>query len=428
VCQFALAVVYPLYNTAFVRLSAWKQTASVFILPCIKVAAKNVISRWLANTDEARSEGVIFNVEVFHALFVSFSMQGSSSAHTIVALMIIDAVHMWFSFRDIHTILRRLQPMLPHKPEVLSSTNIVSLANGIAEHEPFHGHPVDPNNPHRQGESFTALLKSVCCRLCNRKVGDSSVRSASSSFASGSMKKSKVRHGSAIESGSLFGPSLRSFAGGPLPPELQALSSKDRGILVRRAQKLFFVTEFIALVEYTEVIIPCLFSTVSAWLPAQGASAVELTGVVFFVCCADVYLVIMFNLPNRQFYEFLMHLSTETLVSQIAAISIYALLELVSLVIIYIILWRQLGLSLLHQIAFVLDTRQASIQSKVIMWSILVMQYGVRQFGTFSTATQTLCACTCVCGKTTLTTVVVFVPGVDYTFQFAWLRQPPIRI
>jgi hypothetical protein len=47
------------------------------------------------------------------------------------------------------------------------------------------------------------------------------------------------------------------------------------------------------------------------------------------------------------------------------------------------IVWWKLRLSLLHQLAFVLETRFVNVQAKVLLWVVHIMQTSVIHFGAY---------------------------------------------
>ncbi|RLN50965.1 hypothetical protein BBJ29_005681 [Phytophthora kernoviae] len=107
-------------------LSGWRQTAFVLLLPAIKSAGKHWISAMLANQNDIKPEVVIFNVEVFNALYVSNAVQNSSSLDTTVALMVIDVVHFWISMRGTLGLLDEVKTLMP-----LYSVIAFHLPNGV---------------------------------------------------------------------------------------------------------------------------------------------------------------------------------------------------------------------------------------------------------------------------------------------------------
>jgi hypothetical protein len=97
----------------------------------------------------------------------------------------------------------------------------------------------------------------------------------------------------------------------------------------------------------------------------------------------DVLTWVFYTLPNREFYTFLHTLcSRKALEAVISNVQLYATLEMVSLIAITIVVWKKIGLSVVHQLAFVLEDRAANIQSKLLLWIVYIMQNAIVQQGT----------------------------------------------
>lgn len=77
--QVSMTVIYPLYIYVFTSLSGLAQNAFVITLALIKIFLRNWMSRFLRNMDDVKPEVIIFNIEVFNALYVSCSLQSSTS-------------------------------------------------------------------------------------------------------------------------------------------------------------------------------------------------------------------------------------------------------------------------------------------------------------------------------------------------------------
>lgn len=68
----SLLIVYPAYSYVFTQLSASYQTVFSVVLQDIKLVSKNALSKFICSaTEDIQPEVVVFNAEVFHALFVS---------------------------------------------------------------------------------------------------------------------------------------------------------------------------------------------------------------------------------------------------------------------------------------------------------------------------------------------------------------------
>lgn len=72
---------------------------------------------------------------------------------------------------------------------------------------------------------------------------------------------------------------------------------------------------------------------------------------------------------------------------------VYALLEVCSLVFLSAMLQRKLRVSAVHQLAFVLESQWQQVQSKLVFWVLFSLQVPLVHF------------------------------GVDFSFQFAWLKK-----
>ncbi|KAG3088487.1 hypothetical protein PI124_g17646 [Phytophthora idaei] len=80
------------------------------------------------------------------------------------------------------------------------------------------------------------------------------------------------------------------------------------------------------------------------------------------------------GLPNRVFYPQIRQLDRNTLAHMIGNIAIYGLMELVSFVAKSVLLKRKLGISTLHQLAFVLDRERRMVQSNLFLWICYTIQ------------------------------------------------------
>lgn len=99
---------------------------------------------------------------------------------------------------------------------------------------------------------------------------------------------------------------------------LDPLSQFER---YERVLQLLHVTEFVALVEFTEVMIPVVYC---------------------------FYLAIMSRLPNRVYYAQLKDLDPATLQHTILSVLLYALLELVSFLALSALLRKRFDVSSVH--------------------------------------------------------------------------------
>ncbi|KAE9178945.1 hypothetical protein PF005_g23874 [Phytophthora fragariae] len=131
-------------------------------------------------------------------------------------------------------------------------------------------------------------------------------------------------------------------------------------------RKVLYITEFVILINYVEVIVPIIFSA---------------------------NLIVMYHLPNRVYYSQIDSMSDEKLRQTSGNVMLYCFLQLVSLVILFFVIWRRLQISGLRQLAFVLEKQAEQVQTKLVLWVFYNVQATLQHFAS------------------------------DYTFKFAWLHS-----
>ncbi|KAE9039117.1 hypothetical protein PR003_g1224 [Phytophthora rubi] len=101
-CEVLLVVIYPLYFYVFTTLSKTGQMFFASLLPVIKLIMRNIFALTVVHLSDEMPEVVVFNSEVFNALFVSYCMQNSPSFGT--ALMVTAALltQLAMSLRDVN--------------------------------------------------------------------------------------------------------------------------------------------------------------------------------------------------------------------------------------------------------------------------------------------------------------------------------------
>ncbi|KAG2820783.1 hypothetical protein PC116_g9815 [Phytophthora cactorum] len=148
-------------------------------------------------------------------------------------------------------------------------------------------------------------------------------------------------------------------------PVIQLIAKNWRALFIHKSARVLFITEYLVLIEYVEVVLPIVYSA---------------------------HQVILYNMPNRAFYPALAEVSRAELVSSVKNVLVYSSLEFVSLILALVVLKRMLRFSTLHQLAFVLETQASMVQSKLTTLFVYVMQVPLTHL------------------------------GADFTFKFAWIH------
>lgn len=138
VCQVMLTFVYPAYLYGFTHVGSSSQKFYVLLLPVIKSIAKNWICYFLDRKFDLMPQNTISNVDVFNALYVSSSVENSSSITTVLELIALDAFLGCISIRDISNLMRdivALQHKIPRGYR-LRTANVIDVALEIVQEDP----------------------------------------------------------------------------------------------------------------------------------------------------------------------------------------------------------------------------------------------------------------------------------------------------
>eukprot|EP00644_Phytophthora_capsici_P001855 jgi/Phyca11/107964/e_gw1.14.617.1 len=302
VCQVLLTFVYPAYLYGFVQVGALGQNFYLGLLTLIKLIAKNWMSYFLGKKHDLTPQIMIFNVDVFNALYVSSSMQNSKSINTTLLLVALDAFLAWISVTDIQDLMKDIILLIPtsHK---FTSANFLEIALQIMKED-----------------------QQTAAQLARTRY----------KFGLGTLKNSNS-------------------------------SSYKRQRFVQKAAQVLFTTEFVILVEYTEVIVPFIYST---------------------------YMTATYYLPNRVYYPQLKPLDDATFRANIGSVALFGVAELLSLLVIGYVIERKMGISMLHMLSFVLDRGWRIIQSNLFLWIFYTVQNSLEH------------------------------NGADFSWTFTWLKHP----
>lgn len=134
----------------------------------------------------------------------------------------------------------------------------------------------------------------------------------------------------------------------------KGVTSEQARQLIQQTLQLLFRCEYLLLTEYIECAMPIIYA---------------------------VYTNVLYNLPNAQFFPRTREMTGDELASTLATTTVYALVGGLSLVQVQVILWCKLCLSAVHQLAFVLETQVWLVQTMMVVWTPLILQYELDHCG-----------------------------------------------
>lgn len=94
-----------------------------------------------------------------------------------------------------------------------------------------------------------------------------------------------------------------------------------------------------------------------------------------------MYLVIIFHLPNHAYYAQFVSMNSDHLKQTVLNVFSYAVVELVSLIVVQIFLSRFLRISPIRQLAFVLTHEYVHVHSVLMGWVLYSTQGSLAHYG-----------------------------------------------
>ncbi|GMF32632.1 unnamed protein product [Phytophthora fragariaefolia] len=106
--QASMVWVYPAYAYVFNQLSDGRQIAAMALLPLMKMFYKNSFARMLQEHPDFKPCAIAFSADLYHVLFLSWSMNGSTSKMAIMSLMFVDLLEAVITLREVNEALTNI--------------------------------------------------------------------------------------------------------------------------------------------------------------------------------------------------------------------------------------------------------------------------------------------------------------------------------
>ncbi|KAG1690049.1 hypothetical protein DVH05_001767 [Phytophthora capsici] len=353
-----MSVGYPAFQLLFNRASRTIYELPVLLLlPVLKILMKRLYAHLTSHKWDIVPGEIVFTVDFFDALYLATFIPNLSSV-SLVAIMTIDLVQAGADLLELHhrtrIVLQRLReavdiPGNADNPSLLAAVRLLAL-----QQEDISGIRVRSCISYHLPSLDRALLE---------KLEGSSFEHSSSRFH---LKAGRIQN------------TVRVMPSLPVTeqPRVDDIASDSNSILrssvaknsdaLQEALEVLFTSEILILTEYLEVIVPLLYGT---------------------------FLLAMVHLPSAQYHTEMVGVTRENVHSTVSRMFIYALLELLSFLLLVGIVKRNCCIDAMYQLAFVLETHRHVILSRLILWMISTLAYRVTHF------------------------------GADFTFEFAWITS-----
>ncbi|GMF34316.1 unnamed protein product [Phytophthora fragariaefolia] len=281
-CQLSLVFTYPFYFYTFTTLSKEGKTAFAILLPFIKMFMKNMFARTVIHLRDDTPEVVVFNAELFNALFLSYCMQNSPSLWITLEIMLVDMITMAFSLRGSLSARWNLKD-LESRINQWSSWESVDVRYGST----ISSNGTKLSSSRRSTRLTTLDRASMMLHMCHHQHNTqippaAEIRMATSRISLPVLwdipEKTKSNRKNALKSSVEVAMKNSSNIGRPphdpvrlakmfygrnkIHPAFDSDENRLSQLPVRyihKVQRLVYVAEFLLLLNYVEVVIPLVF-------------------------------------------------------------------------------------------------------------------------------------------------------------------------
>ncbi|OWZ03201.1 hypothetical protein PHMEG_00025109 [Phytophthora megakarya] len=354
--QFTLVFLYPAYEALFhVAEGTRYQLLAILLLPVIKVAVKNMVLRCTKHLEDMMPEAAIFTVDYFNAIYVATCMQSSSSTSAIAAIVITDLSQAMLMFYGLHRHTARILPRfgriikeLPQYDSLLMSVSTLCRDSGNIEKQlgvnirvrsciPHQLSPVDEKLLDKLDVSTNTTKIHVDQQCTVNKVQENpswdTIPDSMHTSSWCSKRRSNVVY-----------PAIRS-----------SVTLAEKKSVIREALEVLFTTECLIVAAYLEAVVPLFYSA---------------------------YMLAMVHIPSAQYHSEMDGITSENVGSTVFPVFAFALLQIVSFLLLGLVVKRNCGMRALWQLAFVLESQMPLIQGKLMVWIMITLCFRLTHFGT----------------------------------------------
>lgn len=253
--QTATAVVYPAFDIIFHVVPGEWHTVAALLVPVFKISERNLFCRLLRGKDDLMPEMVIFSVEITNALFISTSMQQASSINTSGLLILIDFVQMLVSLFDLSLMLKSAKEITDKMG--ISTNEVIASAVMIASKYPELGQQTlltECLSPSKSDVFRLSTLQRI-------RMSKNAVQVGRKSTSKTQVAPTPTNIGMGVVPIPSWVLPVERNSVGPTPDDMviECITPRERQLLLRKALQILFLTEFLLLKEFMEVVTPVMY-------------------------------------------------------------------------------------------------------------------------------------------------------------------------
>ncbi|KAK1944230.1 hypothetical protein P3T76_004142 [Phytophthora citrophthora] len=367
--QGFLCAAYPAYQVVFNHANHTSYELPVLLfLPLCRIVMKIIFSSAASHKEDMIPEEVVFTVDFFDAFYLATFMPQMSTT-TLITLLTIHFIQTALELQELH---RRTQSILMRLREAAGlvgtdmNNDLLTALRSLCYYSTHTARNsdirVNSSIFHKLSPEGKKLLDTLNfqgkAQLIALKSSPNSIHVRPQSVNGGSRTSSTVQP---LEAALTLPrrPSLNGVHRLTRTRTKQRHSLNNVSMILQEALEVLFASECLVLIEYVEIIIPAFYA---------------------------VYVLAMVHVPSAQYHSEMSGITRENAGSMVSRMLIFALMELISIVVLALIMKRNCGIHALYQLGFVLETQMAFVMSKLLLWIVFTLAYRVKHFGTYFVA------------------------------------------
>lgn len=241
----SMAIVYPLFCYIFRVVDAKTQLPLTLLLPSVKLMEKLLMHYVTTNLPDLQPLLITFNVEVFNTLFVSICLRSSTSLAVTALLMLMDFLSACISIYRLRDLMIHIDLLNAKLGVNVTREHMLDIAVFSITH--FNA----------DGKSTKSTRKSSVTPTIKTSVVGSN-RNLEPNIPP---QPKKLRRNAVIPAPSALSVRRDTWPWPVCFKTVERLSHAERQHFVHEALRILRRTEFMLLVEFTEVVVPLVYGT-----------------------------------------------------------------------------------------------------------------------------------------------------------------------
>ncbi|KAJ8525712.1 hypothetical protein ON010_g15401 [Phytophthora cinnamomi] len=372
--QQITTLIYPAYQVLFHAVNNTNyELLVIFLLPVIKLVIKNLALRFVVHMEDMMPEAVIFTVDFYNAVYMATSMENTNSTLSVFIIVLVDiarsATMLYCFYRRTATTMARLS----EAAKVMGIVgNVLGGASRLCKHE---------------GSFKMQSRQRIQIRSCLSHNISLELRGLLDQLERLSRIESSRKYSAYVNRVEVSELTIFAKAGLVDKPATwvdrynlnvifpaPTYDSRSKTDSKRQSRSQFDSKSATPHVNILREALEVLFTTECLILSTVIDAFVPL--------CYGIYLLVLVHLQSAKYHTELAGATTATIGDVVGPIFVFSLVESIALVLLVALIYRNLGFSALHHLAFVLETQRELFQSKLVACSTMVLALRVVHFGT----------------------------------------------